>query len=425
MDDLNEKARALLAHNRRTAILNGKTYSYTVPSPKTYPFQWSWDSCFHAIVYAALGETEYAKNEIKSLLVWQQQDGSIPHVIFWDQTKVRRLPRYWHILESAGGVTTFFPWSAKPRHTALMQPPVLAEAVEKIAEAHEDPKWLATVLPRINRYYRYLLDVRDPDRDGLISIVAPFESGLDYSPAYDVALHLTHNSLRFAIALAPRIVTLSNKLRFGNNIPRVLAKGRFHVEDALVNGLLAYNLDILARLNDRAGNPHEQWTEAARKTSEALISKCYDSERKAFFNLSGRDEKRFPVLTIHSLMPLLAPHMPTHIGRDVIETHLLNDKEFWPPYPVPSVAMSEPSFTAAPRYFLKGDLIWRGGMWANTNRYCTIILERYGYKNEADFLRRKTRMTFLQNNFREYCNPIIGTGYGAENFGWSTLVVDM
>src|SRR3989344_783702 len=425
MNKLDRKASALLAKNRRTATHNGRTYIYTVPSPKTFPFQWFWDSCFHAMVYAALGEVEHAKNEMESLLSWQQEDGSIPHVIFWDQSKVRRFPRRWHLLESHGGISSFFPWAPKPKHTALMQPPVLAEALDRIAKAGGDPRWFAEVLPKANRYYQHLLDVRDPDRDGLISIVAPFESGLDYSPAYDPVLNLKPNSPLFVLAFAPRIVTLSNKIRFGNDIPRILAKGRFHVEDVFVNGLLAHNLQILAELNKQAGNPYEHWIASALKTSESLLGKCYDKERRAFFNLSGRNERRFPVLSIHCFIPLLAPYMPVQIARDVIEAHLLNDKEFWPPYPVPSVSMSESSFTAAPRYFLRGDLIWRGGSWVNTNRYCAIILERYGYNGQADFLRRKTRMAFLQNNFREYCNPITGEGYGAENFGWSTLVVDM
>jgi len=30
-----------------------------------------------------------------------------------------------------------------------------------------------------------------------------------------------------------------------------------------------------------------------------------------------------------------------------------------------------------------------------------------------------------RSGFREYYNPLTGTGYGARGFAWSTLIVDM
>ena len=65
----------------------------------------------------------------------------------------------------------------------MIQPPVLAQAVEAVG----DPL-AAEALPAVERYYRFLARERDPDGDGLISIIAQFESGLDFSPAYDPRL---------------------------------------------------------------------------------------------------------------------------------------------------------------------------------------------------------------------------------------------
>jgi len=64
--DFKEKAHTLLVNNRR--IVDGN--QYTLPSPSTYPYQWLWDSCFHAIVLARL-EPEAAKAEMRSLFVRQ------------------------------------------------------------------------------------------------------------------------------------------------------------------------------------------------------------------------------------------------------------------------------------------------------------------------------------------------------------------
>ena len=66
----------------------------------------------------------------------------------------------------------------------MIQPPVIAQAVEAIVEAGGEA-FLDEALPALERYYRYLATERDPDRDDLISIIAQFESGLDFSPAYD------------------------------------------------------------------------------------------------------------------------------------------------------------------------------------------------------------------------------------------------
>ena len=115
MEDLRKAARKILESNERSVVLNGRTYVYTVPSASKkprpifetpwysvsyYPFQWFWDSCFHAIVYAALGEPKRAKEELRSLITAQREDGFIPHVIFWDKNQVRRRPWYWHYQES-------------------------------------------------------------------------------------------------------------------------------------------------------------------------------------------------------------------------------------------------------------------------------------------------------------------------------------
>ena len=150
-----------------------------MPSVRDYPFQWFWDSCFHAIVWSRF-DAERAADELRGLLAVQEPDGLIPHVVFWKGDLVSRLQ--WHHLESrtAGRV----PFHRTPHTTAQMQPPVLAQAVERVVDAGADG-FLAEALPHLERYYRHLAALRDPDDDGLISIVSQFESGLDFSPVYD------------------------------------------------------------------------------------------------------------------------------------------------------------------------------------------------------------------------------------------------
>src|SRR4051794_34932224 len=53
---LEQECRRVLAANHRVGSgeLPPIAYDYTCPSPDTYPFQWCWDSAFHAIVLARL-----------------------------------------------------------------------------------------------------------------------------------------------------------------------------------------------------------------------------------------------------------------------------------------------------------------------------------------------------------------------------------
>ena len=75
--DLELEARKVLQENRRET--NG--FRYTVPSPSTYPYQWLWDSCFHAIVLSSY-DPDFAKAEMHSLMSKQFENGMVPHMIF-------------------------------------------------------------------------------------------------------------------------------------------------------------------------------------------------------------------------------------------------------------------------------------------------------------------------------------------------------
>ena len=51
-----------------------------MPNTGVYPFQWLWDSCFHAIVWCELGEPTRAHQELTHLFRTQDAIGFVPHV---------------------------------------------------------------------------------------------------------------------------------------------------------------------------------------------------------------------------------------------------------------------------------------------------------------------------------------------------------
>src|SRR5262245_40808159 len=57
---------------------------FTVPNAATYPWQWLWDSCFHAVVWAHLGEPERALSELRCVFARQHETGFVPHITYWN-----------------------------------------------------------------------------------------------------------------------------------------------------------------------------------------------------------------------------------------------------------------------------------------------------------------------------------------------------
>ena len=110
----------------------------------------------------------------------------------------------------------------------------------RVYEASGDRDFVVELLPALAAYYRWLSSARDPDGDGLIAIVAPFESGLDFSPAFDCALGLRDPGAR-ALTRRARMVCLRNKLR-RYSLPRIFAADRFVVADVLVNSCYVQGL---------------------------------------------------------------------------------------------------------------------------------------------------------------------------------------
>src|SRR6476661_8227449 len=115
------EARRVLEGNRQRGVSawGGRRYDFVCPSSSTYPFQWFWDSSFHAIALLCV-DPELAKQEIRCLLQGVQPDGFIPHMLLWEKERYpAALAEYSIVL-------------AHPYYTATVQPPVLARAIWRV-----------------------------------------------------------------------------------------------------------------------------------------------------------------------------------------------------------------------------------------------------------------------------------------------------
>jgi glycogen debranching enzyme len=404
---LEEAARKILLSNLRQGVAdwNGKSYSFVCPSLTGYPFQWFWDSCFHAIALLHL-DVEQAKAEMNTLMSAALPDGFIPHIVFWEMEKQ---PDF--LSQNIVGRTS-------PNYSSTMQPPIIAYAVERIYQATGDESFRDAAMPVLTAYYRWLKQVRDPDDDDLIAVIQPEEAGTDCSPKYDDALGLEELSNQGFIGALNKVYAAYEPMRGDDR--RILAADIFHFEDVLVNSIYALGLRSLARLLGQSPEADEFGRQADR-TRDALLNKCWDDEAGAFFDLSGVKEMPAKVVTISSLMPLILEDLPRPIVERLVDQWVMAPGHFWTPYPLPSVPASNPKFIPGnPRGF-----IWRGPTWINTNWFLSHALRRHGYTELADTIVAKSQECIEKSGFREYYHPYTAEGLGARDFGWSTLILDM
>ena len=134
-----------------------------MPNAAVYPFQWLWDSCFHAITWAGLGDPDRARRELLHLFRTQATDGFVPHVDYeWSPT---HHAGFWG-REGSSGIT---------------QPPMFGHAIAELARRGVDVDDL--VSPATDGL-RFLLGER-ARVDGLIALCHPWESGGDDCPRWD------------------------------------------------------------------------------------------------------------------------------------------------------------------------------------------------------------------------------------------------
>jgi hypothetical protein len=379
------RCESVLRQNWRegTRASDGQPYAFSCPSPGRYPWQWYWDSCFHAIAWRRFDPAR-SRRELESLLAAQRPDGFIGHTIFW-QEPLRGGRRYiYNVI------------SPEDRMTSSIQPPLLAWAW-RIAVG--DP----AAEPRIAHQHDWLEEHRTLDDDGLLWIVAPDESGLDASNQFDAIWGRRAHGLPGYLGLVHR------NRRLGFDLRRIAAGGGPVCCEVVTNVL--YNLARLAL--DRPS------------LTPALIERTYDRSTGLFLPRSRPAPARTPATTIAALAPLVLPDLPEDIGRRLVEEHLLDPGRFWTPVPPPSVSLQERSFSLHDRGLLRQRRYWRGPTWVNAAWLCWLGLVRLGYARAADQIAGELGAAVAAAGLREYYHPRTGAGMGAQNFGWSSLVLEL
>ena len=394
--DIKKECSELLKKNRRTERGN----TFTLPSATSYPYQWMWDSCFHAIVLRHI-EPAVAKKEIKSLLQYQWNNGKIPHMIYWDDTK--------RVCREAWGTT--MPTSS------ITQPPMIAYAVLKVYESTKDKDFVKEVFKPIDKYYRWLGYVRDPDRDYLLSIIHPWESGEDNSINWDYVMGFKREPSEKEIKKKKKFfVTKYRGCYFDDRY--YLKKNHFNSKNIFFNCIYMKNLQSMARLSLIAGNMKKRryYLKKYIRVRKAIRDNLYNDKTMTFRNIYGKRRKILD-RTADKFMFLFAQLLKKNEAKALVDKMLTSQKKFWTKFPVPTAPKGSVRFSPT-KY-------WRGTVWININWFIVIGLLQYGYFKLAKELTEKSIDLVKKSGFREYYNPNNGDGLGAKDFSWTTLILDM
>ncbi len=386
-----ERTRYLLNQNR----VEAGSFSYTRPAPSTYEHQWLWDSCFHAIIYRWF-DLHMASEELLSVVQHQVREGPdtgmIPHMTYWQ----------------GGGEAL---WGRAER-SIITQPPLVGVAAWMVYGHGGDRTLLAELYEPLCAYHDWFDRRRDPDRDHLVSLIHPWESGWDAAPRWDDQLGLTHPS--DADSRQARLDLVAVIRQFDCDAAALGEAGYFHVEAVDFNAIRAADLEALARIAAMLGYNAEarSWEGRAESVRQAVRNRLL---RPQPCDLAGIDER--PLLHL-SAAPFVALFGGCADDAQAAALHdTLRHTSFWTPFPIATTPTTDAAFDP--------DHYWRGNVWLNVNWLIVQGLRRYGFSETARVLTECSIQLASQFDFWEYYNPLSGQGYGSFPHSWSGLILDL
>ena len=132
-----------------------------------------------------------------------------------------------------------------------------------------------------------------------------------------------------------------------------------------------HTLSAVCRIQGRTEEA-EEWEKKADAAAAALKKHLWDDRRGALFD-RDKNGKTIDILCHNTLRCMYWGSVSREMAGRFVREHLLNPSEFWTPFPLPSVAVSDPAFRNAP------ENNWSGQPEGLTYQRAILALERYGY----------------------------------------------
>ena len=412
--------------------------SSTKPAPGLYPHQWFWDSCFIAIGLRWI-EIERAKQELRSLVKGQWANGMIPHIIFSDAPGYHFGPDKWR--------STQFGGPSDVQTSCITQPPMLAEAVYSIGEQLSDSDrmaWYAEMLPHLIALHSWLYTERRVANSPFISLIHPWESGLDTTPYWLGAVRkntpLKIKALQ--VVKQERILNIARKdtkqvpanerpdstdlfifyeyIKQAKNanfsLERLLDTKIPIIEDIVFNAILLRANDLIVMMANKTNIALPiQLVDNFYKTKQS-VDLLY--QNNSYWSRDARKQTLIKEPTIGEYILLYSGAIPKEQASTLVQG-LKHKKEWSPLFGITTTPTSS-------KWFLPKNY-WRGPVWVNMNWLIIKGLQNYGYYEEARELKSQTLKLISQSGVcAEYYSAIDGSPAGSQQFSWTAaLAIDM
>lgn len=429
--DLIQRAKQILEKNWRGG--------FTVPTDKLYPFQWNWDSGF---VSMGMGHfrLDYAIEELDSLFSGQWENGMIPHIIFHSENETTYFPNFdfWKAEVNPGAPD-------KPKTSGITQPPVHGFILEELLAQHPGDDTLMAfarkLYPKIVASHRFFYHYRDPNKEGLVFIFHPWESGRDNSPLWDESM----DRIQIKEGEIPAYVRRDTSLADASERPTseqydryvyllelgkahqydgagIAAESPFLIQDSLINAILIKSNQSLIRVGKKLGMDTAEVEEWQNQAISKYREKLWNEELGCFTTYDQRAKKQILHKEIGGIFPLFA-EIPTKEQAQKINDYLmgLHHRNY---YICPSFDVDSPLFDSK-RY-------WRGPVWPQMNWMIYQGLKTYGFHETAKIARNDLLTLVEKLGFHEYFEAqksvanTLDKGYGGDNFSWTaSSIIDL
>ncbi len=427
MTSLLERAKNLLLEN-----WNGE---YTIPGPGLYPHHWGWDTPVVASAYSCF-DMEKGMQEFSHLINAQWDNGMIPHIVFepdadgyfpaGDFYQVHRSD------DAPEGIET----------SGLIQPPTQAIGLYYLyrnCENHEDAEeFVRRMFPKIMDFHRYLMEYRDPEDSGAITILHPWEC-MDDLPVWDDALermdtseapdyerkdlqHIGDPSERPPDSFYDCFIYLIDRMRKKDyDFKEIYPDHPFKFKDVVNTSILYMANNCLLEIAedfDFDTEEIEEWQDLISSNFNDNFKPSPDSRMYYSYDLVAEEFAEVP--TVASLLPLFSGMLSPGEAEPLIE--VVGDFQFCAgkcikPM-IPTTSFNHSSFSP--------DTYWRGPVWAITTWLIYAGLRHYGKDESAEMIRDGFLELVEEHGFREYYSPTTGEGKGIDKFTWTaSVVIDM
>jgi hypothetical protein len=250
--------------------------------------------------------------------------------------------------------------------------PIAATAWE-IAQLTGDDELLVTAYKSCSRWDSWLRQYRDTRKTGLVEGFCTYDTGHDNSPRWKGIPN------RCPDADAKKCPDLPGMPRICPDLSATVYGGRI----------------ALAAMAKSLGKPDEaaRWHQDAEHIRHLILTRLYSPEDGAFYDLDT--DNKFIRVRGDVITRVLGEHVVDPVKDKAIfdavwTKQLHNPKAFWAPYPLPSIAMDDPTFVRPiPRNS------WGGASQALTALRAPRWMEYYGKQAE------------LKHMMEQWCSAIM------------------